>query len=51
MKRRTFEEIIREEFRWPTTGDMPFIKAADHLKNANIAGGAHTRLVLMMEGY
>lgn len=51
MKRRTFEEIIQEEFRWPAAGDMPFVEAADHLENANIAGGAHTRLVLMMDGY
>lgn len=51
MKRRTFEEIIHEEFRWPAAGDMPFVEAPDHLDNANIAGGAHTRLVLMMDGY
>src|SRR4051812_12702617 len=51
VKRRTFEEIIHEEFRWPAAGDMPFVQAPDHLENANIAGGAHTRLVLMMEGY
>jgi hypothetical protein len=51
MKRRTFEEIIHEEFRWPATGDMPFVEAADHLENANIAVSAHTRLVLMKDGY
>lgn len=51
MKRRTFEEIIHEEFRWPATGDMPFVEAADHLENANIAASARTRLVLMTDGY
>lgn len=51
MKRRTFEEIVHEEFRWPAAGDMPFVEAANHLENANIAEGAYTRLVLMMEGY
>jgi len=51
MKRRTFEEIIHEEFRWPAAGDMPFVEAADHLENANIAASARTRLVLMTDGY
>ena len=43
MKRRTFEEIIHEEFRWPVAGDVPFVEAVDHLENANIAVSAHTR--------
>lgn len=51
MKRNTFEEILRQDFRWPAAGDMPFVESAEALENANIAHGAHTRLVLMMDGY
>ena len=51
MRRRTFEDIIQEEFRWPVAGDMPFVDATDPAENANIAHGAHSRLVLMTDGY
>lgn len=51
MKRRSFEEIIREDFRWPAAGDLPFVEAINPLENANIAASASTRLVLMMDGY
>jgi hypothetical protein len=51
MKRKTFADIIHEEFRWPTVGDKPFVEADDPLENANIGGSDTTRLVLMMEGY
>lgn len=51
MKRRTFEEIIQEQFRWPAAGDIPFVESTAAGANATIAEGLHTRLVLMMDGY
>ncbi|GBE44567.1 hypothetical protein BMS3Bbin10_02666 [bacterium BMS3Bbin10] len=50
-KRKTFEELLDTEFRWPTKGDMPFVAADDPYDNAKIAGDGFTRLVLMMKGY
>ncbi len=50
-KRKSFEDILNSEFRWPVRGDMPFVVAADPLDNANIAVNEFSRLVLMMEGY
>jgi len=49
-KRKSFEEILDTEFRWPKAGDAPFVEAEDQLDNANIADG-FARLVLMTEGY
>lgn len=49
-KRKSFEAILDQEFRWPTKGDTPFVEADDPLENANISDG-FSRLVLMMEGY
>ena len=50
-KRKSFEEILNSEFRWPVRGDKPFVIAADPLENANIAANEFARLVLMTEGY
>lgn len=50
-KRKSFEEILNAEFRWPKQGDKPFVVAAEPIDNANIAGDGFTRLVLMMDGY
>lgn len=51
MKHRVFQEVIQDEFRWPASGDKPFVEADDPLENANIAGSSRKRLVCMMEGY
>lgn len=50
-KRKSFEDLIKTEFRWPTKGDKPFVVADDPLDNANIADNGFTRLVLMSKGY
>ena len=50
-KRKSFEDILNTEFRWPQQGDKPFVVADDPFDNANIAGDSFTRLVLMKEGY
>ena len=50
-KRRTFEELLNAEFRWPVRGDKPFVAAADPLENANITGDGFDRLVFMKDGY
>lgn len=50
-KRKSFEEILNTELRWPRPDDKPFVAAADPLDNANIAGDGFSRLVLMMSGY
>jgi len=50
-KRKSFEEILNAELRWPKQGDKPFVVADDPFDNANIAGDGFARLVLMMDGY
>ena len=50
-KRKTFEDILNTEFRWPVQGDKPFVVADDPFDNANIAEDGFTRLILMLEGY
>lgn len=50
-KRKSFEDLIKTEFRWPTKGDKPFVVADAPLDNANIADNGFTRLVLMSKGY
>lgn len=50
-KRKSFEEILNMEFRWPRQGDKPFVVANDPLDNANIANDGFTRLILMVDGY
>ena len=50
-KRHALEALIQTEFRWPTKGDHPFIKAAEPSDNAHIAEDDFARLVLMTRGY
>lgn len=50
-KRKTFDEILNSEFRWPRSGDTPFTQSGDWQRNAHLASNTATRLVLMMEGY
>lgn len=50
-KRHTFETILESEFRWPMTGDDPFVEAENPMNNAHIAHDDFTRLVLMIDGY
>lgn len=51
MKRTRFEEILDNDFRWPTVGDRPFAAVEEPGANANIANDGFARLVFMMEGY
>ena len=50
-KRRSFEEILKSEFRWPRQGDRAFVTSADPSENANIEETGHARFVLMTDGY
>ncbi|MCY3731169.1 MAG: hypothetical protein OXF98_07485 [Rhodospirillaceae bacterium] len=50
-KRRSFEEILDSEFRWPTQGDKAFVASASSSENTNIDESGHSRLVLMTDGY
>ena len=50
-KRRSFEEILKSEFRWPRQGDKVFVASTNPLENANIDESGHSRLVLMTDGY
>lgn len=50
-KRKSFEEILNTELRWPRQGDRPFVVADDPFDNAEIASDGFARLVLMMDGY
>lgn len=50
-KRKSFEEILNREFRWPRQGDRPFVVAGASSDNAEIENDGFARLVLMMEGY
>lgn len=50
-KRKTFEDILNTEFRWPAQDDHAFAVADDPFDNANIADDGFTRLCLMIEGY
>ena len=50
-KRKTFEDILNSELRWPKQGDKPFTVADDPFDNANIADDSFTRLLLMTDGY
>ena len=50
-KRRSFEEILKTEFRWPRRGDKAFVTSANPSENANIDESGHSRLVLMTDGY
>ena len=50
-KRRSFEEILKSDFRWPRQGDRAFVTSADPSENANIEETGHARFVLMTDGY
>ena len=50
-KRKSIDEILNAEFRWPKQGDKPFVVSDDPYGNAEIAHDGFTRLVLMMDGY
>ena len=50
-KRRSFEEILNSEFRWPRQGDRAFVTPANPSENANIDESGQSRLVLMTDGY
>lgn len=50
-KRKSFEDLLNAEFRWPRQGDVPFVVADEPFDNANIADDGFTRLVLMTDGY
>ena len=50
-KRRSFEEILNSEFRWPRQGDRVFVTSANPSENANIDESGQSRLVLMTDGY
>lgn len=50
-KRKTFEELLNADFRWPQDGDNPFTVSKDWFQNATLAQNEFTRLSLMMEGY
>lgn len=50
-KRKSFDDLLNAEFRWPRQGDIPFVVADEPFDNANIADDGFTRLVLMTDGY
>lgn len=50
-KRKTFEQILNTEFRWPKIGDQPFVLADDPIANASIADNDFVRLLAMTDGY
>ena len=50
-KRRSFEEILNSEFRWPRQGDRAFVTSANPSENANIDESGQSRLVLVTDGY
>ena len=50
-KRKSFEEILDSEIRWPTQGDKAFVTSADPSENANIDECERLRLMQMTDGY
>ena len=50
-KRKSFEDLLKVEIRWPKKGDKPFVAAVTPFDNANIADDGFARLVFMMDGY
>ena len=50
-KRRSFEDILNAEFRWPEPADRPFVVADNPVANASVSEDGFTRLVLMTDGY
>lgn len=51
MKLKTFESIIRKDFRWPRKGDLPFVVDAEPRNNALISGQIKGRMYEMITGY
>lgn len=49
--RRSFEEVLNSEFRWPRQGDKAFVASSNPSENANIDESGHSRLALMTDGY
>ena len=49
--RRSIEEILSSDFRWPRRGDHAFVTSGDPMEDANIDESIHSRLVLMTDGY
>lgn len=50
-KRKTFEEELATDFRWPIEGDTPFVTATTPFENAHIAENKFLRLAFMKKGY
>ena len=50
-KRKSIEDIIYTEIRWPSEGDKPFVSSNDPSENTHIAEDGFIKLVLMTEGY
>ncbi|MDP3860085.1 MAG: hypothetical protein Q8Q63_00685 [Phaeovulum sp.] len=48
---KSFEDILKMDFRWPRHGDTAFVIADNPDDNANIASCEFSRLVLMVDGY
>lgn len=46
-----FESLLHSDFRWPTTGDEPFVTSEQWQNNSCIDPYRHGRLVMMMTGY
>ena len=50
-KRRSFEELLNREVRWPQKGDIPFVPSTEPMADATIATDERTHLLLMRSGY
>lgn len=50
-KRRSFEDLLQADFRWPRRGDAPFLSSEEGMDNATLASPKRMRLVLMLSGY
>lgn len=46
-----FESLLDRQFRWPRSGDAPFVQAPGWQDNAYIDTHGHGRFVMMMSGY
>lgn len=50
-KRKTFEAILNESFKWPSRQDVPFRESEKLNQNAYIEPNGHYRPYAMMTGY
>ncbi len=50
-KKKSFEDILGADFRWPHTGDKVFIASDDPFANAAITSDEFTRRSIMPDGY